>query len=248
MSLPGDVLFAAESIGVSFRGRAVLKAASMWARRGSITVLLGRNGSGKTTLIRAALGLGRRDFGFVRFAGRAWERPHLPLLARLGLFYLPDRGLLSWRRSVNWHLRALGQSLTNPPDLSLAGTLDIESFGPRTARALSGGERRRVEVALALLRRPDCLIADEPLAELSPTDRRKVAAALRELADRGCAVIVTGHELEDLLDLGDVIVWMSAGTTHWLGTADDARSHSQFRVDYLGSRSAPGESGGDTAI
>jgi len=242
----GDLLFTADSIGVSFRGRVVLKAASVWARRGSITALLGRNGCGKTTLIRAALGLGPRDFGFVRFAGRTWERPHLPVLARLGLFYLPDRGLLSWRRSVNWHLKALEQSLVEPIDLRRVRALAIEPLRRRTAKALSGGERRRVELALALLRNPDCLIADEPLAELSPADRREVARALRQLADRGCAVIVTGHEIEDLLDLGDVIVWMSAGTTHWLGTADDARAHSQFRLDYLGSRSA-GEQAGDSA-
>ena len=202
MNPPGDVLFAAESIGVSFRGRVVLKAASIWARPGSITVLLGRNGCGKTTLIRAALGLGRRDFGFIRYSGRTWERPHLSLLARLGLFYLPDRGLLSWRRSVNWHLRALGQSLPSPLDFSLADTLDIDSLRQRTARALSGGERRRVEVALAILRGPDCLVVDEPLAELSPTNRRRIASALRKLADRGCAVIATRHEIEDLLDLG----------------------------------------------
>jgi ABC-type multidrug transport system ATPase subunit len=248
MCLPGDALFTADSLGVSFRDRVILKAASVWARMGSITVLLGRNGCGKTTLIRAALGLGPRDFGFVRFAGRTWERPHLPALARLGLFYLPDRGLLSWRRSVNWHLKALEQSLVEPIDLGRAGALGIESLGRRTARALSGGERRRVELALALLRRPDCLIADEPLAELSPADRRKVAIALRQLADGGCAVIATGHEIDDLLELGDVIVWMSAGTTHWLGTADEARSHSQFRLEYLGSRAARKQSGGSTAI
>jgi ABC-type multidrug transport system ATPase subunit len=236
-----DPLFTADSMGVSFGDRVVLKAASVSADQGRITVLLGRNGCGKSTLIRSALGLVRRDFGFVRFAGHTWERPRLSVLARLGLFYLPDRGLLSWRRSVDWHLRALRQSLVNPPESGAVESLEIESLRSRSARALSGGERRRVELALALLRDPDCLIADEPLAELSPADRLRVSEALRGLANRGCAVIATGHEIEDLLELGDVVVWMSAGTTHWLGSARDARSHSQFRHDYLGSR-CPGPS------
>ncbi len=238
------MMFTADSFGVSFRGRQVLKAATVWAKAGHVTALLGRNGCGKTTLIRAALGLCRRDFGVVRFADRVYERSRLSTLARRGLFYLPDRGLLSWRRTVDWHLRAMGQSLRHPLDLESIAGFEIESLRNQKANSMSGGERRRVEVALALLRQPSCLIADEPLAEVGPRDRKLVAKAVRELADQGCAVLVTGHEVEDLLDLADLVVWMVGGTTHWLGTPAEARAHAQFRLTYLGPVGTPVRSGG----
>ena len=237
-------MFTADSLGVSFRDRQVLKAATVWAKAGQVTVLLGRNGCGKTTLIRAALGLCRREFGVVQFADRVYERPRLSTLARRGLFYLPDRGLLSWRRTVNWHLRAMSQSVRHPLDLGSISWLDIESLRRKTAKKMSGGERRRVEVGLALLRRPSCLIADEPLAEVSPADRQRVAQGIRELAGHGCAVLVTGHEVDDLLDLADIVVWMVGGTTHWLGTPAEAQSHDQFRLDYLGPEGDSAGSGG----
>jgi ABC-type multidrug transport system ATPase subunit len=180
----------------------------------------------------------------VRFAGKVYERPQLPALARRGLFYLPDRGLLSWRRTVDWHLRAMSQSVRHPLDLESIAWLDIESLRRKTPKKMSGGERRRVELGLALLRRPSCLIADEPLAEVSPADRRRVGQAIRALAESGCAVLVTGHEVDDLLDLADITVWMVGGTTHWLGTPAEARSHSQFRLDYLGPDGPGSGSGG----
>ena len=237
-------MFAAGSFGVSFRGRQVLKAATVWAQAGHVTALLGRNGCGKTTLIRAALGLCRRDFGVVRFADRVYERPQLSTLARRGLFYLPDRGLLSRRRTVDWHLRAMDQSTRHQLDLKSIAGIEIGTLRNQKANWLSGGERRRVEVALALLRQPSCLIADEPFAELGPRDRKLVASAVRELAGHGCAVLVTGHEVEDLLDLADLVVWMVGGTTHWLGTPAEARAHAQFRLTYLGPDAARAGSGG----
>jgi ABC-type multidrug transport system ATPase subunit len=237
-------MFTADSLGVSFRDREVLKAATVWAEAGQVTVLLGRNGCGKTTLIRSALGQCRLDYGVVRFADQVYERPRLPTLARRGLFYLPDRGLLSWRRTVDWHIRAMSQSVRHPLDLESIAWLDIEPLRRKTAKKMSGGERRRVEVGLALLRRPYCLLADEPLAEVSPADRQRVAQGIRELAGHGCAVLVTGHEVDDLLDLADIVVWMVGGTTHWLGTPAQARSHAQFRLDYLGPEGDSAGSGG----
>ncbi len=234
MSDPGSAVFTADSIGVSFRGRPVLKSATAWARAGSITALLGRNGCGKTTLVRAALGLGRRDFGVVRFADRAWERPRLPVLARHGLFFLPDRGLLSWRRTVAWHLRAVSGFVGRTTDLDDAAELGVEELLERRTRTLSGGERRRAEVSIALMRRPTCLIADEPLSEVGPRDRGLVAAGLRRLADRGCAILVTGQEVDDLLKLSDLVVWMVGGTTHWIGSSGEAMAHPEFRLQYLG--------------
>ncbi len=245
MSAREEAVFTADSIGVAYPGRQILKSATAWTHAGSITVILGRNGSGKTTLIRAALGLGRRDFGIVRFADRAWERPRLSAFARRGLFYLPDRGLLSWRRTVDWHFRAMRPFAGPPLDLAAIEELEIESLRGRKAKTMSGGERRRAELALVIARQPVCLIADEPLAEVSPRDRALVSTAIRRLAGQGCAILVTGHEADDLLKLADLVLWMVGGTTHWLGTPDEARTHSQFGLDYLNSPNPRPGSGGE---
>jgi ABC-type multidrug transport system ATPase subunit len=231
-----NALFLADSIGKSFGPKTVLKSATAWARRGQITVVMGLNGCGKSTLIRCALGLHRADHGMVRFADVTHRRPHLWRLAMDGLFYLPDRGLLSRRLNFGEQLRLLsGRFLTQDLD-EILERLEVDALLPRRRREMSGGERRRAELALALARRPSCLIADEPLTEVEPKDRELVAGSLKKLADEGAAVLVTGHEIHDLLDLSDEVIWMAAGTTHGLGPPAAARRHDQFRREYLGQR------------
>ena len=145
--------FAADSIGKSFRGRRVLNAASVWASSGSVTLLLGRNGCGKSTLLRIGAGVLAADFGVVRFAGEAWERPRLDRLARRGLFYLPDRGLLSRGRSLREHVQALTWRFGCRAADAVLADLGLDSLLDEPPETLSGGERRRAELALALVRR-----------------------------------------------------------------------------------------------
>lgn len=229
------MVFVADSFGVSFRGRTVLRSATVWAEAGRITAVFGRNGCGKSSLLRAALGLGPRDFGTVRFRDRVYERPRLPALAREGLFYLPDRDLMSRRRTLSWHLDALRAWTGSPPgDEAIPDWLEIEGLLARRPTEMSAGERRRAELALAIVRRPLCLVADEPFSGLGPLDRTRVARALRTLAVGGCAIVATGQEVEDLLRCADLVVWMTAGTTHWLGSSGEARCHPEFRREYLG--------------
>jgi ABC-type multidrug transport system ATPase subunit len=227
-------LFAAEGFGKRFRSRVVLKNASIWAHPGRICVLFGRNGSGKTTLLRCALGQLGADHGVVRFDGRSWERPRLWRLAREGVMYLPVDGGLRRGGQVRAQLDAFAR---------LHGGMDAEAVAERAGvahlldggtDALSGGEVKRVALATALARDPRCLIADEPLAAVTPRDQEAVAGMLRQLAAGGCAIIVTGHDVRALLDVADDVVWMTAGTTHGLGSPADALRHDQFRREYLG--------------
>ena len=132
----------------------------------------------------------------------------------------------TWKRFV-WRFGDAGA------DRALA-TLRLEERLDQRPAELSGGERRRAELALAMMRRPRCLLADEPFAGINPSDGEVLAAALREMAREGCAIVVTGHEVPQLLALADSVVWMVAGTTHGLGSAAEAVSHSQFRREYLG--------------
>lgn len=227
-------LFSAESITRSFGSRVVLKSASMWGYEGRISVLFGRNGCGKSTLLRISTGLLRAEQGAIHFDGRAYLRPRLPTLARRGLFYLPDRGLLSRRLTLRDQVRAVEWRFGTGRTAEVLAALGIERLLDQSLVEISGGEARRAELALALIRGPRCLLADEPLAGINPRDAEVIAAALRRLAAEGCAVVVTGHEVRQLMELADDVVWMVAGTTHGLGSADAAREHEQFRREYLG--------------
>ncbi|MGW8265228.1 MAG: ATP-binding cassette domain-containing protein [Longimicrobiales bacterium] len=230
-------LFVADCYGKSFGSREVLKAASAWAIPGAVTALFGRNGSGKSTLLRAALGIIRADFGLVKYDGNAYLKPRLHHLARRGLMYLPDRGLLSRRHTLQWHHRLLRLQMDRDP---MAGAVEAVGAGhllQQEESQMSGGEKRRAELSLVLARNPRCLIADEPLAGIAPSDKELVSAAIRTLADKeGCAILVTGHDVDALMDLSDDVVWMVGGTTHWLGSPASAREHYQFRQEYLGPR------------
>lgn len=227
-------LFAADSISKSFGSRSVLKAASIWASAGRITALLGRNGCGKSTLLKIGAGLVAADQGTVHFANRVYLRPRLSQLAAEGLFYLPDRNLLSTRLTVRQQIRAAEWHFGAERTAEILGRLKLTDRLNQTSTQLSGGERRRAEIALAWIRAPRCLLADEPFAEIDPADRELIAQALRETAQNGCALVITGHEVRDLLEIADDVVWMTAGTTHGLGPPQAAAEHDQFRREYLG--------------
>jgi len=227
-----------DSMGKKFGLKTVLKSASAWAWPGRITLLMGRNGCGKTTLLRCGLGLTRADFGTVLLDGRR-VTGGLPRLAGGGVFFLPDRRLLSPRLTVRQHMEALEKVRPNGLDHDPPAALDIRDFLDSRRTRMSGGEIRRAEIWLAVASAASCLIADEPLLGIAPADRSRVAEALRARAATGTAILVTGHEVEDLFDLADEVIWMVAGTTHGLGTPDEAARHSQFRLEYLGTRCLP---------
>ncbi|MQA92676.1 MAG: ATP-binding cassette domain-containing protein [Gemmatimonas sp.] len=232
--MPAQPVFSADSIGKSFGPRTILKAASVWAREGQITVLFGRNGCGKSTLLKIGAGLLRADHGVVLFAGRAYLRPRLPELASRGLFYLPDRDLLSRRLTVRAQIRAVEWRFGGTRSAEILERLGIHGLVDRTPAELSGGERRRAEIATAWIRAPRCLLADEPFAGINSSDAEVITEAFRCLAQEGCAIVATGHEVRQLMDTADDIVWMAAGTTHGMGTPDKASQHEQFRREYLG--------------
>jgi ABC-type multidrug transport system ATPase subunit len=225
---------AAESIGKSFGRRRVLSSASLWVHPGTVTALVGRNGEGKSTLFKIAAGLLRADFGMVRFEEERFTRTRLPDMARRGLFFLPERSLLCRSLTLRQHFRAIEHHFGNE---HIEGTVELLKLGDlldREAHRLSGGERRRAELAMAVARSPSCLLADEPFLGIVPKDAEFFAEILRGVAADGCAVAITGHEVPSLFATADHVVWMTAGTTHALGTPDQAREHHQFVREYLG--------------
>ena len=228
-------LLVAESIGKTFGTRRVLNSASLWVRSGVITVVVGRNGEGKSTLLKIAAGVLRPDFGTVRYREEHFGRARLANLASKGVFFLPEHPLLCTSFTVRDHLMMIQRRFGGGGAADTAvESRDIGELLDRSPKTLSLGERRRADIALAVARRPDCLLADEPFLRITPKDAEAVADVFRALATAGCAIALTGHEVPMLFDVADEVSWMTAGTTHPLGSPDNAREHHQFGREYLG--------------
>ena len=222
-----------DSVGNSFGGRRILTSAPLRAEAGRVTTLLGRNGAGKSTLLAIAAGVIRADYGRIVFRDRMWERPTLAALASEGLFFLPMRELLIPTLLVGAPLALVPRPYGPPPAGALLDQLRVQDLRARRPLTLSGGERRRADLAAAVCRTPVCLLADEPLRDLAPLDAECCAEVLRSLARAGCAVVVTGHEVGPLLHVADRVVWCTDGTTYDLGTPASAADHWAFRRGYL---------------
>jgi ABC-type multidrug transport system ATPase subunit len=227
-------ILAAECIVKSFGTRRVLSSATLRAVRGQLRVLFGRNGIGKSTLLKIAAGWLSADGGAVHFDGRVYESVTLPRLAALGLFYLPDHDLLSTAFIVRRQLEMIRDRFHGGDVADAADRVGIAGHLDKTPRQLSGGELRRAEFAAALVRRPICLLADEPLRGIPPKDAEELTAVLSDLAASGTAVVVTGHEVAALLHAADHVSWCTSGTTYELGPPVVAAQHEQFRREYLG--------------
>jgi ABC-type multidrug transport system ATPase subunit len=198
-------LLVADSIAKSFGERRVLSAASLRAVPGQVRVLFGRNGIGKSTLLKIAVGLVQPDSGTVRYADRPLMKSTLPALAREGLFYLADDDLFSPAFSVRRQLGFLSARFNGESVDAAAERTGVGHVIDHRPYQLSGGECRRAELAAVLVRNPKCLIADEPYRGISPKDAGELSTIFRELAANGCAMIVSGHEVNTLLDVADHI-------------------------------------------
>lgn len=222
-----------DSVGKSYGDRRVLTSATLRADAGIVTALLGRNGTGKSTLLGIAAGTVDADYGRITFRGRLVARPTLPALAREGLFFLPMRELLVPTLTVGVQLDVVTRTFGTTPNRALLEQLRVDELRDRRPLTLFGGERRRADLAAAVCRAPACLLADEPLRDLAPLDAACCADVLRSLARAGCAVVVTGHEVESLLEVADRVVWCTEGTTYELGSPEAALEHWAFRRGYL---------------
>lgn len=225
----------ADCVSKSFDGRRVLSSASLRAVSGQVRVLLGRSGEGKSTLLRIAMGWLEPDSGLVQSEGEGFLRVRPAMLAARGVYYLPDSGSLSTALTLRAQFAMLAERYPGGEAPSAAlERLGVGRFGESRLYRLSGGEQRRAEVAAVFVRRPRVLLADEPLRGIAPIDQERILAAFRALAEDGCAVVVTGHDVEALLDGADHVTWCTSGTTYELGAPAAARGHERFRREYLG--------------
>ena len=232
-------LLSADCVSKSFSGRRVLSSASLRAVPGELRVLLGRNGTGKSTLLRIAAGLIAPDTGAVHFNGRAYLAARLSRLAGEGVFFLPDHDLLSNAFTVRQQLDMFRLQYAGRDPVQAMEEMGVSVHLDKRPRDLSGGERRRAEIAAVLVRQPRCLLADEPYRGVSPRDAEVMTTAFTMLARSGVAVVITGHEVPTLLGAFEHVTWCTSGTTYELGAPSAAMTNEAFSREYLGPRSRP---------
>jgi ABC-type multidrug transport system ATPase subunit len=227
-------LLVADSIVKSFGTRRVLTSATLRAVPGEVRVIFGRNGIGKSTLMKIAVGRAQPDSGVVFYDGRARLHVSQAQLAREGLFYLADEPLFSSAFTVRRQLQFLRETYDGGAVAEAAERVGVAHVLDRRPFTLSAGECRRAELAAILVRRPRCLVADEPYRGIAPKDAEALSAIFRELAAVGCAVVLSGHDVHTLLDVADHVTWCESGTTQELGDPAQAKRHEPFRREYLG--------------
>jgi ABC-type multidrug transport system ATPase subunit len=212
----------------------VLTSATLRAWPGKIVALLGRVGSGKSTLLKICAGLLEPHDGWIQLNGRLFTHPRLSQMAGHGLFYLGEDKNLVPAITLQQHFDAIQYRFGVGDTKHAVESLQLTDLLLRRPLTYSGGERRRAELGLALVRNPGCLLVDEVFRGIDPIAVDLMGRSLRTLAARGCAIVVSGHEMRAILPIADSVTWVTAGTTYDLGTASEAMANHNFRREYLG--------------
>jgi lipopolysaccharide export system ATP-binding protein len=240
--IPGEGGLAAHNLGKQFKGRQVVRDVSLQVHRGEAVGLLGPNGAGKTTCFYIITGLLRADYGTVSLDGA--DITSLPMYrrARLGIGYLPQEASIFRGLTVEDNVRAVlevsepGRSQREARLDELLAEFSLAHLRRAPALALSGGERRRVEIARALASEPSFMLLDEPLAGIDPINVNDIRALVAHLKDRGLGVLITDHNVRDTLDIIDRAYILHEGQVLMEGAPSEIVAHEGVRRVYLGDR------------
>jgi lipopolysaccharide export system ATP-binding protein len=229
-------------IGKSFKKRPVVRSVSLNVRRGEVVGLLGPNGAGKTTCFYMITGLIPADYGTIELDGHDVTTMPMYRRARMGIGYLPQEASIFRGLSAEENIRATAEIVESDPARLEAMVEELMSeFGVTHVRdtpaiALSGGERRRVEIARCLATNPSYILLDEPLAGIDPIAVNDIRDLVRHLKDRGIGVLITDHNVRDALDIIDRAYIMHEGQVLKEGTPADIVGDRDVRRVYLGER------------
>jgi len=230
----------------AYKGRDVVKDVTLQIESGEVIGLLGPNGAGKTTSFYMIVGLVKSDAGEILMDGQNLARLPIHRRARLGLSYLPQEASVFRRLSVADNIRAVLQLQHNargePLDSAqiearlqqLLEDLQITHLRQNMANVLSGGERRRVEIARALATSPRFILLDEPFAGVDPIAVIEIQRIVRFLKERGIGVLITDHNVRETLGICDRAYIISEGSVLASGVPQDIIADANVRKVYLG--------------
>jgi lipopolysaccharide export system ATP-binding protein len=230
----------------SYGARKVVKDVHLSVNAGEVVGLLGPNGAGKTTSFYMIVGLVRADAGEITIEGQRVERMPIHRRSRLGLSYLPQEASIFRRLTVEENIRAVlelqqddnGRGLSDGAiDTLLNGLLrdlSIDKLRDSPAPALSGGERRRVEIARALATQPRFILLDEPFAGVDPIAVIEIQRIIGFLKSRGIGVLITDHNVRETLGICDRAYIISEGRVLAEGTPGEIVENTDVRKVYLG--------------
>ena len=230
----------------SFGSRQVVRDVSLTVQKGEVVGLLGPNGAGKTTSFYMIVGLVRADAGEISIDGQSIEHMPIHRRARLGLSYLPQEASIFRKLSVEQNVRAVLELQTDeagkPLDAAtinarldtLLQDLRVDHLRDSPAPALSGGERRRVEIARALATQPRFILLDEPFAGIDPIAVIEIQRIIGFLKARGIGVLITDHNVRETLGICDHACIISDGHVLATGTPSEIVNNADVRRVYLG--------------
>ena len=230
----------------SFGSRQVVRDVSLTVQKGEVVGLLGPNGAGKTTSFYMIVGLVRADAGEISIDGQSIEHMPIHRRARLGLSYLPQEASIFRKLSVEQNVRAVLELQTDeagkPLDAAtinarldtLLQDLRVDHLRDSPAPALSGGERRRVEIARALATQPRFILLDEPFAGIDPIAVIEIQRIIGFLKSRGIGVLITDHNVRETLGICDHACIISDGHVLATGTPSEIVNNADVRRVYLG--------------
>jgi lipopolysaccharide export system ATP-binding protein len=229
-------------VGKSFKRRPVVRGVSLTLKRGEVVGLLGPNGAGKTTIFYLITGLIRGDYGTIELDGH--DITGLPMYrrARLGIGYLPQEASIFRGLTAEENIRAAAEIVE--PDTqhcaalvdSLLAEFSITHIAHTPAIALSGGERRRVEIARSLATHPAYILLDEPFAGIDPIAINDIRELVKHLKDRGIGVLITDHNVREALEIIDRAYIIHDGQVLMEGAPEDIVGDKDVRRVYLGER------------
>ncbi len=232
----------AASLTKSFKGRAVVKNVSVEVRAGEIVGLLGPNGAGKTTIFDMMVGLCQPDAGSILLDGTAITDLPMYKRARHGIGYLPQESSVFRRLSVEENILAILEMMDlSAPERAgrvdaLLKELDLTHLRASKAYALSGGERRRLEITRALVMHPKFLLLDEPFAGIDPIAVADIQQIIIRLKHKRIGILITDHNVQETLSITDRAYIINEGTILESGAPDVIVNSSTARAIYLGER------------
>ncbi len=231
----------AENIFKGYRGRSVVNGVSLEVNSGEVVGLLGPNGAGKTTSFYMIVGLIPCDTGRLYINDRDITALPMHARARLGIGYLPQEASVFRKLSVVDNIMAIlqtqrGLTAQQRDEMleGLLGELHIGHIRSSLGMSLSGGERRRVEIARALAMRPDFILLDEPFAGVDPISVIDIQRIISQLQEKGIGVLITDHNVRETLGICQRAYIMSEGRVIAQGTPDEVLANEQVRNVYLG--------------